>query len=88
MEKDKDGKLIDTYSDTVEDAAAFEAYFNSDQEDYEELFSDLFNPLYDLDPEEFDETFSYCEYDDLEYDNDCKCSDHYCPCSGSKIGKY
>lgn len=77
MEKDKDGKFIDTYSDTVEDAAAFEAHFNSDQEDYAELF----NPLYDLDPEDFDENFS-----DTDWDDDCKCSDPCCPCSGSKIG--
>lgn len=69
--RDAEGFAIDYYSNTVEDAAAFQAHYNGhllmDEEDY------------DYDNESVDED----EDDDYDY---CGCSDPCCPCDGSKVG--
>lgn len=61
----------DYYTNTVEDAAEFEAYFNS------------FPPDYDYDGP--DSYYDDWDEEDPDYDT-CQCSDPCCPCSGSKIG--
>ncbi len=69
--RDAEGFAIDYYSNTVEDAAAFEAHFNG------HLYHD--DPDYDGYEDSLDEE----EEDDYDA---CGCSDPCCPCDGYKIG--
>ena len=71
---DSDGFAIDNFTNSVEDAAKFEATYNSHRyDDYND---------YD---EDDDTDYEYDEYED-DYGDKCGCSDPCCPCGGSKWG--
>jgi hypothetical protein len=69
--RDAEGFAIDYYSNTVEDAAAFQAHYNghllAEEKDYHYYEEDV------------------DEEDDEDYDR-CGCSDPCCPCDGFKVG--
>ncbi|MHA2063635.1 MAG: hypothetical protein ACXABY_04545 [Candidatus Thorarchaeota archaeon] len=73
--KGKDGKYIDHHTNTVEDAAKFEAYYNSEPPE---------EPDFDYEEEEREPDGTYL--DGTPFYDDCKCSDPCCPCTGYKRG--
>ena len=71
--RNPDGSYRDERSNTLEDAASFERYFNSH--------------MYPRDDEDYDDEDYEDEDEDKEDDYDrCNCSDPCCPCGGLKRG--
>jgi hypothetical protein len=75
MNKDADGKFIDLYSNSVEDAAEFERYFNCDDDeepiDYYEM----------QDGEEEEDSSDSDSVDDYDF---CRCCFAVCVCPKPK----
>ena len=95
MKRDKDGKYIDHYTNTVEDAAAFEAYYNADPPDRPDPADYMDDDVCvrcgtDLEDElckDITCPFSdYAQDDEMGWTGYCNCSDPCCPCTGNKRG--
>jgi hypothetical protein len=74
--RDKNGKYIDHETNTVEDAARFQQFYNYEPEDVDYYFDD------ESDTSSFNPGWRCTE----ESEDPCKCSDPCCPCTGWKIG--
>jgi len=100
MRKDSNGKYIDCYSNTVEDAAAFENYFNYESPDNDSFYDyseatehievgdecqECYNGTVSFDGDTL--VCGKCGiYFEAEEYEECGCSDPGCPCSGLKRG--